>query len=436
MLFTRRFYILLTLGVAPLLVAWTWFGTRWLVIGYDLALLALAWWDYRRAADVSGVEVKRILPRRFLIGAENDVRLSIINRARRKASFVIRDEYPPELERRGPRDLLAKPERHEILTGYALFARARGDYHFGDIVLRWEGPLGLTRRQQRVPAAESVRVYPNINEAHKHELLARRNRLLQPGQRRTTYRGQGREFESLRDYVRGDELRHVSWSATARRGKLVTRQYQIERNQNIVVMLDAGRLMTSRIGELSKLDHAVNAALSIGYVAAQGGDNFGLLVFARQVTAWLPPRRGATQMHAVLEALYNARAQMIEPAYNRAFQYFQQNYKRRSLVIILTDLVDRDASGELLAQTATLLPRHLPLIVTIGDQDLREMTSDSPRTVGDVYKQGVAEDLLRQREEALRRITELGGLALDVPAGRLAPDLISKYLEVKQRGLL
>lgn len=436
MIFTRRFYILLAVGVIPLLTAWSWPGSKWVMVGYDLALLGLAWLDWRRAVDVAGVEAKRVLTKRFMIGAENDVQLSLSNRAPRKVTFTLRDEYPPELELRGERIFTATPQRHEVLLNYRLFAAARGDYYFGDIVLRWPSPWGLTLRQLRVPAAASVKVYPNIHEARKHELLAMRNRLLQAGQRRINYRGQGREFESLRDYVRGDEMRHVSWTATARRGKVVTRQYQIERNQSIVVLLDAGRLMTSRIEHLSKLDHAINAALSIGYVAVSGGDNIGLLVFTRQVNAWLPPQRGHAQLNAILEALYNVRPQMVEPSYARAFQYFQQSCKRRSLAIILTDLIDRDASAELLAHTATLLPRHLPLIVTIGDKDLRALVAQSPRRIAEVYQQSVAEELLQQREEALARITELGGLALDVPAGNLAFDLVNKYLEVKERGLL
>ena len=440
MVFTRRFYIFLALGILPLLLVWSWPGTKWLVLLYDVLLLAAAWLDYRNADDVchvsSGVEVKRKLTKRFMIGAENEVQLSVINRAKRKVTFTIRDEYPPELELRGLRTLTATPKRNEVILSYRLFAAARGDYHFGDVVLRWPGPWHLVIRQTRIPATASVKVYPNINEAKKHELFAQRNRLLQMGQRRAHFKGQGREFESLRDYVRGDELRHVSWTATARRGKLVTRQYQIERNQSIVVLLDAGRLMTSRIEQLSKLDHAINAALSIAYVAASGGDNIGLLVFTRQVTNWLPPQRGHAQTNAILEALYNIKPQMIESSYSRAFQYFQQNCKRRSLVIILTDLVDRDASAELLAHTATLLPRHLPLIVTIGDKDLRSLVAQTPREVSDIYKQSVAEELLQQREEALARITELGGLVLDVPAGQLALQLVNKYLEVKERGLL
>jgi uncharacterized protein (DUF58 family) len=441
MIFTRRFFILFALGAMPLIFAWQLPGVRWGLIAYDLVLLLVAYLDYRRTADVSQLEIERHMPRRFMIGEENEVRITISHRLPYRFTLTIKDEYPPGLELRGERLLAATPRRHggaerQATVGYQLYAASRGDYGFGDMVLRWRSPWGLVIKQARVKAAENVKVYPNINEARRHELSAQRSRQLLLGLRKTRVRGQGREFESLRDYVRGDEMRHIAWTATARRGRLITRQYQVERNQSIVVMIDAGRLMTSRIEHLSKLDHAINAALAIGYVATRGGDNVGLLVFNRQVTTYLPPQRGHAQLAAMTEALYNVKAQMIEPSYARAFQYLSQNCKRRSLVVILTDLVDRDASAELLAYTATLLPRHLPLIVTIGDKDLRALVAQEPRGIADVYQQSVAEELLQQREEALARITELGGLALDVPAGQLSLQLVNKYLEVKERGLL
>jgi uncharacterized protein (DUF58 family) len=441
MIFTRRFFILFALGILPLIFAWRAPGVRWAWVAYDLILLLVAYLDYRRTADISKIEIERHMPRRFMIGEENEVRIAISHRLPYRFTLTIKDEYPPDLELRGERLLVATPRRsggaeRQATVGYKLYAASRGDYSFGDIVVRRLSPWKLVIRQDRVKAAESVKVYPNINEARRHELSAQRNRQLLMGFRKTRVRGQGREFESLRDYVRGDEMRHISWTATARRGRLITRQYQIERNQSIVVMMDAGRLMTSRIEHLSKLDHAINAALAIGYVATRGGDNIGLLVFNRQVTTYLPPQRGHAQLAEMTEALYNVKAQMIEPSYARAFQYLSQNCKRRSLVVILTDLVDRDASAELLAYTATLLPRHLPLIVTIGDKDLRALVAQEPRRIADVYQQSVAEELLQQREEALARITELGGLALDVPAGQLSIELVNKYLEVKERGLL
>ena len=385
------------------------------------------------------IQVTRNLSKRFIIGAENEVQLALTIRPAREITFTIKDEYPPDLKLCGERILTAKVpknSRQPVLQSYQLFAAARGDYHFGDVILRWVSPLGLVIKQTRIVAQQSVKVYPNLSAAKQQELLAQRNRLMQMGIRRTRLKGQGREFESLRDYVRGDALRHISWTATARRGKLVTRQYQAERNQNIVVLIDAGRLMTSRIDNLSKLDHAINAALAVGFVANRGHDNVGLLAFTREVVTYLPPEHGNAQINAMQEALYNLKPSMIEPSYARAFQYFSQHCKRRSLAIILTDLIDREASAELLAYSATLLPRHLPLIVTIGDNDLRALTSESPQKVVDVYRQSVAEALLQQREEALARITELGGLALDVPAGQLSFQLVNKYLEVKARGLL
>ncbi|MGE0127862.1 MAG: DUF58 domain-containing protein [Blastocatellales bacterium] len=441
MIFTRRFFILFALGVLPLIFAWGAPGIKWGLLAYDLALLLTAYVDYRRTEDISQIEIARHMPRRFMIGEENEVRITISHRLPRLFTLTVKDEYPSGLELRGERLLVATPKRQgaadrQATVSYKLYAASRGDYGFGDIVVRRLSPWKLVIKQDRINAAESVKVYPNINEARRHELSAQRNRQMLIGMRKTRIRGQGREFESLRDYVRGDEMRHISWTATARRGRLITRQYQIERNQSIVVMIDAGRLMTSRIEHLSKLDHAINAALAIGYVATRGGDNIGLLVFNRQVSAYLPPQRGHAQLAAMTEALYNVKAQMIEPSYARAFQYLSQNCKRRSLVVILTDLVDRDASAELLAYTATLLPRHLPLIVTIGDKDLRALVAEEPRKIEDVYQQSVAEELLQQREEALARITELGGLALDVPAGQLSLQLINKYLDVKERGLL
>ncbi|MGH9798741.1 MAG: DUF58 domain-containing protein, partial [Blastocatellia bacterium] len=356
MIFTRRFFILFAIGVLPLLAMWTGFAARtnlkWWLLGYDLLLLAIAFADYKLTEKDSQLEIRRVMPRRFMIGQENEVELHItVKLARRRSrapAFTIKDEYPPELELRGDRLLTARTRRSrtgeaETMVAYKLYAASRGDFGFGNIVLRWRSHLGLVIKQISIEAAESVKVYPNINEAKRYEIFARRNRQLMAGMRRTRLRGQGREFESLRDYVLGDELRHVSWTATARRGKLTTRQYQIERNQNIMVMIDAGRLMTSRIEHLSKLDHAINAALAIGYVATSGGDNVGLLVFNRQVASYLPPQRGHSQLSAMTEALYNVKAQMIEPSYARAFQYLSQNCKRRSLVVILTDLVDRDA---------------------------------------------------------------------------------------------
>lgn len=436
-IFTSRFFLLLAAGVALLSLGWVMPGAWTLTLAYNLGLFALAALDVVLAENPTRFRVSRRHEARFAMGAENRVTVRINNDSNRRVTLAAKDEYPNGMDLLTPREArLTLAARRSRSFSYHLLPTARGQYEFGDTAIRYLGPLGLVWRQTSYPTAGGVRVYPDIREAKKNELYAHRNRRPEPGLRRMRMRGQGREFESLREFVVGDEIRHISWPATARRGKLITRQYMIERSQNIVVLLDTGRLMTARIGKLTKLDHAINAALSIAYVAASGGDNIGLVAFSRRVISYLPPHRGRDQISRFMDALYNLEPQLIEPSYARAFNFFNSNCRRRALVVILTDLVDQDASSELLAHAARLVPRHLPLIVSIGDRDLREMVRAHPATVADVYKQGVAEEILRQREEALSRIHRSGGLALDVPAGRLALDLVNKYLEVKERGLL
>jgi uncharacterized protein (DUF58 family) len=435
--FTTRFFLLLALGLLLLTLGWVDRDILYLTLLFDVALFAAAVADYLISEKPSAFRLTRGVEDRFSMGAENDVEIKITNRARRKVTFILKDEYPPQMELASPREvrLSVTPNRTRAWR-YRVIPTARGSFEFGNTALRFRTRLGLLWKQFVYPTAQTVKVYPDIREAKKHEIYAHRNRRPEPGLRRMRLRGQGREFESMREFVIGDEIRHISWPATARRGKLITRQYTVERSQNIVVLLDTGRLMTARIGKLTKLDHAINATLSIGYVAVAGGDNVGLVAFARKVVSYLPPRRGRDQINHLMEALYALEPQMIEPSYARGFNFFSSNCHRRSLVVILTDLVDRDASAELLAHTSKLIPRHLPLIITIGDTDLRELVRTRPASPADVYRQGIAEDILRQREEALTRIRHAGGLALDVPAGRLALELVNKYLEVKERGLL
>ena len=303
-------------------------------------------------------------------------------------------------------------------------------------MVRFLSRWNLVWVQTEVGEPEAVKVYPNMRRAREAELKALGARSLVSSHRKTSWRGEGREFESLRDYVRGDELRHISWTATARRGKLTTRQYQIERDQTILIAIDGGRLMTARIENETKLDSAVHAALALMSAAARAGDNAGLLVFGRRIKSFLLPSRGRDHMDAALEALYGVEPEMIEPSYSRAFEFISANSKRRSLVVLLTDLVDEEGSKELLTSLRLLRPRHLPLVVTIADRDLRAVVSEPPATTRDLFTQSVAEEIMHLREAALRLVESQGGLALDVTAAALAPALLEKYIQVKERGLL
>jgi len=435
--FSKLFYLLLAFGFVPLSLSWGRPALAWATLAYDLALLIIAIVDARKSPLPAGVTITREFGGRFAVGAETEVRVSVVNNRPHPLSLILKDEYPPQMKLIGEREARMRLKGQNSATLiYELRPPKRGRFEFGQIAVRYLSRMGLVWCQTRVGEPASVKVYPNMRRAREAELKALGARSLIASHRKTSWRGEGREFESMRDYVRGDELRHISWTATARRGKLTTRQYQIERDQTVLIALDAGRLMTARIENETKLDSAVHAALALMSAAARGGDNAGLLVFGRRVKPYLAPKRGTEHMDAALEALHSIEPEMIEPSYARAFEFISANCKRRALVVVLTDLVDEEGSRELLTSLRLLRPRHLPLVVTIADRDLKAAVRDAPDTVQNLFTQSVAEEIMHQREAALRLVESQGGLALDVTAASLAPMLLETYLRVKERGLL
>lgn len=409
----------------------------WLALAYNVLLLAVAIVDARLSKLPQNLRIYREFGSRFAMGADTEVRIQIQNGSSRGVSLRLKDEYPPQMILNATREGEVRVSAHSSATLiYALTPPRRGRFEFGYTSVRFRSRLNLVWRDTRASEPVTVKVYPNMRRAREAELKALGARSLVSSHRKTSWRGEGREFESMRDYVRGDELRHISWTATARRGKLTTRQYQIERDQTILIALDAGRLMTARIEQETKLDSAVHATLALFSAAARAGDNAGLVVFGRRIKSYLPPSRGRDHIEAALEALYAVEPEMIEPSYPHAFEFIAANSKRRALVILLTDLVDEEGSKELLTSLHLLRPRHLPLIVTIADRDLKAVVRETPATVRSVFTQSVAEEIIHHREAALRLVESIGGLALDVTAAALAPALLETYLRVKERGLL
>ena len=435
--FTKLFYALMAIGLVPLSLSWNRPMLRWLTLTYDLALIGAAIFDAWNSRLPKRVGIERHFGGRFAVGAETEVRIEIANHTARNISLIVKDEYPPQMKLSGAREARVGVEAQtSAALVYELTPPKRGRFEFGSIAVRFLSRWRLVWCQTRIDAPVAVKVYPNMRRAREVELRALGTRSFVAARRKSQWRGEGREFESLRDYVRGDEMRHISWTATARRGRLVTRQYQMERDQTILIMLDAGRLMTARIESETKLDSAVHAALALMSAAARAGDNAGLLVFGRRVKAFLPPKRGAEHLDAALEALHAIEPELIEPSYSRAFEFAAANSRRRSLVVVLTDLVDEEGSRELLTSLKLLRPRHLPLVVTIADRDLKAVVREMPEDERELFTQSVAEEIMYQREAALRLVESQGGLALDVTAAALAPKLLETYLRVKERGLL
>ena len=435
--FTRRFYLLLALGFIPLSFYWSRPWLQTFVFIYDVLLVVMAGIDVRLSRLPETVNITRSFSGRFAVGADTDVSVNVQNHSNRALTLILKDEYPPQMVLKGIRAAKLRVDgQNSASLVYALTPPKRGRFQFGHTAVRFLTRFRLAWKQTIANQPDVVKVYPNMRRAREAELKALGARSVVSSHRKTSWRGEGREFESMRDYVRGDELRHISWTATARRGKLTTRQYQIERDQTILIALDAGRLMTARIEQETKLDSAVHATLALMSAAARAGDNAGLMVFGRRIINYLPPSRGRDHMDAALEALHGVEPEMIEPSYARAFEFVSANTKRRSLVVLLTDLVDEEGSKELLTSLNLLRPRHLPLVVTIADRDLKAVVRQTPSSVRELFTQSVSEEIIHHREAALRMVESQGGLALDVTAAALAPALLQTYMRVKERGLL
>lgn len=395
--------------------------------------LVLVGLDWGLAPRPGQVRVARRHEPRLSLGAPNAVWLDVHNAAPRALTLRLRDEVPAECEASALVLTARVAPGASAAVGYTLRPLRRGDHQFGAVTLRWLGPLGLLWRQATYPLAAAVKVYPNLLELRKHDLLARRGRLQEAGLRPVRHFGSGTEFESLREYQPDDDYRRINWKATARRGRPMTAEFETERSQNVLAVLDAGRLMATEVHGLTKLDRALNTSLLLAYVAALRGDRVGLLAFSDRVLAYLPPRRGRRAFHALLEALYNLPAEPVEPDFDRAFRFLATRQMRRSLLVLFTDLTDRDVSSALVQHLTRLARHHLAVCVTLADPELLTLAHAAPADTRALYERVVARRLLEERAEVLGVLRQRGVVMLDVPADRLTVAVVNKYLELKAR---
>lgn len=328
------------------------------------------------------------------------------------------------------------PARSRTTLELAFVPSERGTVRFDALYLWVENRIGLLRRRYRVDAREDARVFPDLGAARGYGTLAKRNTLLDAGLRRLRQRGVGNEFESLREYQQGDAFRLVDWKATARRGRMMVAQYEVERSQNVILALDCGRLMTPRLGFERKFDYALTAALSVARVAEAADDNVGVLAFAAAPLVSIAPRRGAAHVNALARALFDLQPRLEEPDYETTFTALGRRYTKRSLIVLFTDIFDPVTSAAVLAGLTTLVPRHLVLCVLMNDASIAAALDDEPRSPAAAYRASVAMTLADERARAVALLRARGIIVVDVPAPRLTVALLDAYLDVKARGAL
>ncbi|MDP9016795.1 MAG: DUF58 domain-containing protein [Candidatus Eremiobacteraeota bacterium] len=314
--------------------------------------------------------------------------------------------------------------------------RLRGRVGLLSVSVWFENRLGLLRRRRRISLAHEARIYPDLSAVARYGRLNSRNRLLEAGLRKMRLRGTGTEFESLREWAGGDPFRAIDWKATARRGKLMVAQQEIERSQNIMLVLDCGRLMTPRIGAQRKFDYAVTSALSVATIAGLASDKIGFVAFASDILFASAPRSSKVALAQASEYIYDLEPRFEEPDYARAFSYVRGHLHKRSLIILFTDMFDPVASATVLSQIATLAKRHLVLCVFMNDAAVDTALQTVPHTTLDVYRASVAATLADERRAARTALGKFGVRVIDAPAAKLNTALIDAYLDVKARALL
>ena len=400
-----------------------------------IVALALAVIDYRATPVPTQFRVERVAEPQLSIGVANRVTLRVTNPLARPLRLALVDSVPVSFDVDHRRASGTVPPRSSREIAYAARPHHRGTFSFGDIHLRLRGPLDLIERQGRVAATAPANVYPDLHEIRRYEVTLRRGLAYDAGQRRARMPGSGTVFERLREYLPDDDPRSISWTATARRGKPITVEYETERQQRILILLDAGRMMSSTLAGLTKLDHAVNTALMLSYVAIAKGDEVGLLGFADTVRSYALPRRGRKQFLRLTEELRRLEVTTTEPDYRAAFEFLRARTARRALVVLFTDLVDDEASRALVAAVTRLAGNNLVLCCLLADPQLAEVASKVPSSTAELYERVVAEDVQEARARALAILRRRGVHTIDVPAERLTVATIQRYLELKSRFL-
>jgi uncharacterized protein (DUF58 family) len=405
------------------------------MILWDLGIFLLCCIDYGLSFRGKEIEAKRRSPRHLLRKAAQEIEIVLSNWADFPKNIKVRDQTPSGWEA-APVLASMVPARSEVVLRYPVTPPERGVYGFGDLDARVEGPLRLIQRPLRVPAAEEIRVLPCLQTLRYADLIAYRRRARHWGLRQIKWREKGRDFESLREYMEGDDPRHIHWKASARLDRPIVQEFQPEKNQIVMIAVDAGRLMGAVSEGKKKLDHALEASAQLAHAALAGGDQVGFLAFSDQILLFIPPKKTHGQLQVILEGTVSIHSTMVEPRYEEAFLWFRSQVRRRSLVVIFTDLMDELTSDNLLDAVALLRPRHLPLCMAIRDSEWDDLMSRPPTNATDVYERSVLQETIRQRRKAIGKLQRKGAIAMDLPPSRLSSNAMEHYLDVKRRGLL
>lgn len=402
----------------------------------NFIVVAVAAFDLFWSPSLRRVEIQREAPQVMSVGARNAVKIWITNRNRKPLTIDFQDEPPvPSAAEDLPFTITLSPQKVRYRV-YHVVPQHRGQNGFGDVYLRARSRLGFWTFFDQRSLRQEVRIYPDIQAVHGIELLARKNRAAETGLKLSRLRGRGSEFDRLREYRREDEFRHIDWKATARQQTLVSREYVVERNQNILIVIDAGRSMCNEIDGITHLDRALNAAIVLSYVALRQGDNVGLLAFSNQVERWVRPVRGTGGIQTIIRHTYDLQPRYEASDYRLMVEELRRRYRKRSLVVVLTYAIDELHLAAISRHMRELRSPHLVLGAFLKNVPLETRVQQVPKNDVDAFQIAAAAEMVYAQSLQIADLQHSGMLVLDAVPEQLSADLISRYLDVKARHLL
>ena len=424
--------VLVLLAIAVAVSIFPDFELPWTIGG--AAFLVLALLDALAGLRLAAPAVVRQVPGSLALGVRSEVRLRVANAAGLRVRMDVHDHHPATFEAEGlPRRVVLEPGQWSEIA-YQVKPVARGEAEFGAAEVRLHSPMGLWLIKKRSGNPNPVRIYPNFRALAKYTLLATDNRLSQIGVLQVRRRGEGMEFHQLREYRQGDAQRAIDWKATSRTQRLIAREYEEEKDQRVLLVIDCGRRMASKDDELSHFDHALNSALLLAHVALRQGDAVGMMTMAG-VNRYCEPRKSVAAVNAILNRVYDIEPTLAVPDYHLAARDVMSQVRRRSLVIVLTNLRDED-DETLLPALKLLRTRHLVVLASLREAIISRALSARVDSFDRAVTHAAAADYLASRERAFRRIVAAGAVCLDVEPERLAISLVNRYLELKREGRL
>jgi uncharacterized protein (DUF58 family) len=430
---TRR-TALVAAALAVVVLALPVDGLLHVLLAVNLALLAVVLVDVALAVDPERLEVARTLPPVLVLRTKGDLTWSVRNPTDRTVRVALADELAPSLRATSRRLRGTVPAGATLRSTVTLHPSRRGRFAIRGLVLRVQGPLGLGGRQRRLDVADLLRVHPAFPSREEAELRINTARILEVGLRSAKGRGGGTEFDQLREYGVDDEVRRIDWAATARAGKAMVRTYRAERNQNVLLLLDNGRVMAGQVAEVPRVEHAMDALMCLTTVATRLGDRCGLVVFDRTVRAVLPARAGREQLGRVADAMFDLEPVLAESDYRGAFAQALARFRRRALIVLFTDLVEQAVGESLLPALPLLVRHHIVVIAAVRDPDVLRWATEPPAGAEEAYRAAAARMALAERDRATARLRSLGAVVVDAPPHQLAPRLADTYLELKAKG--